>query len=50
MLALAARHGLPAACLLAVSDVVATGERIGADALLAAEEELGRVALAALSS
>ena len=46
--ALAARHGLPAACLLVVSDLVATRERIGADALLAAEEEMGRVALAAL--
>lgn len=44
----AARHGLPAACLLVVSDIVATGERIGADELLAAEEEMGRVALAAL--
>jgi uridine phosphorylase len=47
--AVAARHGLPAACLLAVSDIVATRERIDGDALLAAEEELGRVALAAFA-
>ncbi len=33
-----------------VSDVVATRERIGEDALLVAEAELGRVAFAALSS
>ena len=44
--AVAARHGLPAACLLVVSDIVATRERIDAEALLAAEQELGRVALA----
>ena len=47
LFAVAARHGLPAACLLVVSDIVATRERIDADALLAAEQELGRVALAA---
>ena len=36
----------PACCV--VSDIVSTRERIGDEALLAAEEELGRVALAAL--
>src|SRR5262249_31328707 len=46
----AARHGLPAACLLAVSDIVATHERIGDEALTAAEEALGRAAFAATSS
>jgi DeoD family purine-nucleoside phosphorylase len=46
----AARHGLPAACILAVSDIVATHERIGDDALAAAEEALGRAAFAATSS
>ncbi len=45
--AVAARHGLPAACVLVVSDIVATRERIGPEALLEAEAELGRVALAA---
>lgn len=45
--AVAARHGVPAACLLAVSDLVATGERIGDDELAAAEEALGRAAAAA---
>jgi DeoD family purine-nucleoside phosphorylase len=49
LFAVAARHGLPAACLLVVSDIVATRERIGPDALLAGEEAMGRVALAALA-
>jgi len=49
ILTLAARQGLPAACLLVVSDIVATRERLEPDALLAAEQELGRVALAALA-
>jgi DeoD family purine-nucleoside phosphorylase len=49
LFAIAARHELPAACIVAVSDIVATGERIGAGELLAAEAELGRVALAALA-
>jgi DeoD family purine-nucleoside phosphorylase len=48
LFAVAARHGLPAACLLIVSDIVGTRERIGPDELLAAEETMGRVALAAL--
>ena len=47
LFAVAARHGVPAACLLVVSDIVATGERISVEQLLAAEQELGRVALAA---
>jgi DeoD family purine-nucleoside phosphorylase len=49
LFAVAARHGLAAACVCVVSDIVSTRERIGAEALLAAEEEMGRVALAALS-
>jgi DeoD family purine-nucleoside phosphorylase len=48
--AVAARHGLPAACILAVSDLVATGERIGDEELAAAEESLGRAGAAATSS
>ena len=48
--AVAAQHGLPAACILAVTDIVATRERIGDEALAAAEEALGRAAAAATSS
>jgi DeoD family purine-nucleoside phosphorylase len=48
--AVAARHGLPAACILAVTDIVATRERIGDEALAAAEQALGRAAAAATSS
>jgi DeoD family purine-nucleoside phosphorylase len=48
--AVAAQHGLPAACILAVSDIVATHVRIGDEALAAAEEALGRAAAAATSS
>jgi DeoD family purine-nucleoside phosphorylase len=48
--AIAARHGLAAACILAVSDIVATHARIGDEALAAAEEALGRAAAAATSS
>jgi DeoD family purine-nucleoside phosphorylase len=48
LFAVAARHGLAAACVCVVSDIVSTRERIGDDALIAAEQELGRVALAAL--
>ncbi len=48
--AIATQHGLPAACILAVSDIVATHERIGDEALAAAEEALGRAAAAATSS
>jgi len=47
--AVAARRGVRAACLLAVSDAVAGGgERIGAQALEDASVRLGRGALAAL--
>jgi uridine phosphorylase len=35
------RRGVAAACIVAVSDLVATRERIGADELAAAERELG---------
>jgi uridine phosphorylase len=48
VLAVAARHGVAAACVLAVSDRLATGERIAPEALEAAEPELGRVGAAAL--
>jgi DeoD family purine-nucleoside phosphorylase len=49
VLAVAARHGLAAACILIVSDLLASGtrERISVDALEAAEVELGRAAAAA---
>jgi purine-nucleoside phosphorylase len=50
LFAVAARHGLAAACVCVVSDIVSTRERIGDEALLAAEEELGRVGFAALPS
>jgi DeoD family purine-nucleoside phosphorylase len=50
VLAVAARRGIRAACLLAVSDAVAGGgERISAEALEAASRRLGEQALAALS-
>jgi DeoD family purine-nucleoside phosphorylase len=49
LLMVAARHALPAACVCVVSDIVSTHERIGEDALLAAEQEMGGVALAALA-
>jgi DeoD family purine-nucleoside phosphorylase len=47
---IAARRGVQAACVLAVSDLEAGGERvrIGDDELAHAEAELGRVAAAAL--
>jgi len=50
LFAVARRHGAAAACVLAVSDRLAGGrrERIGDDALSAAELELGRAGLAAL--
>jgi DeoD family purine-nucleoside phosphorylase len=50
LFAIAARHDVAAAAVLAVSDVVATRERIGAEALEAAEASMGRVALAALKA
>jgi DeoD family purine-nucleoside phosphorylase len=49
LLAVAARHGVAAACVLAVSDLVADRTRIGAEALEAAEAELGLAALEALA-
>jgi DeoD family purine-nucleoside phosphorylase len=49
LLAVAARHGVAAACVLAVSDVVADRTRIGTEELEAAEAELGRAGLAALA-
>jgi DeoD family purine-nucleoside phosphorylase len=45
----ARRRGVAAACVLTVSDVVASGEHIGPDALERAELALGRVGAAALS-
>jgi len=48
--AVAARHGLAAACVLAVSDLLAGGRRrIEPEALEHAEIELGRVGAAALA-
>jgi uridine phosphorylase len=49
VLAVAARHGVAAAAVLAVSDRLTDGARIEPDALEAAEVELGRVGAAALS-
>jgi DeoD family purine-nucleoside phosphorylase len=49
LLAVAARHGVAAACLLAVSDLVTDRTRIDPAALEAAEAELGRAGLAALA-
>jgi DeoD family purine-nucleoside phosphorylase len=46
---IAERHGLAAACVCVVSDLVSTRERIDPDALEAAEGEMGRVAAAALA-
>jgi purine-nucleoside phosphorylase len=50
LLAVAAQHGAAAACVLAVSDRMGSGERLGVDAIEAAEAELGRVGAAALSA
>ena len=50
LFAVAARRGLAAGCLLAVSDALAGARRrIDRDALRQAEERLGRIALAALA-
>jgi nucleoside phosphorylase len=50
LFALAARRSVSAAALLAVSDLVLPSRsRIEADALKAAEERMGRIAVAALS-
>ena len=52
VLAVAAVHGVAAACVLVVSDTLAGGRRrrIDADGLLAAERELGRVGAAAVGA
>jgi uridine phosphorylase len=52
VLQVAARRNLPAACVLAVTDVLAGGgrQRIDHDGYVAAGERLGRVAAAALSA
>ena len=49
LLAVAARRGVAAAIVLAVSDLVADATRIAPDALEAAEAELGRAGLSALA-
>src|SRR5215208_6330735 len=49
LLAVAARRGVAAAIVLAVSDLVADATRIAPDALEAAEAELGRPGLSALA-
>ena len=49
LLAVAARRDVAAAIVLAVSDTVADGTRIGQEELERAEAELGRAGLAALS-
>ena len=49
LFAVAERHGVAAACVLAVSDLVASRERIGAPELERVEAELGRVGAAALA-
>jgi uridine phosphorylase len=49
LLAVAGRRDVAAAIVLAVSDIVADGTRIGQEALERAEAELGRAGLAALS-
>jgi DeoD family purine-nucleoside phosphorylase len=50
LFAVAGQNGLPAACILGVTERVATRARIGDEALAAAEQALGRAALAATSS
>jgi uridine phosphorylase len=49
VLAVAARQGAAAACVLAVSDRLSDGERLDPEALEHAEIELGRVGAAALA-
>lgn len=48
VLAVCARHAVPAACLLAVTRRVGAAERLDADGLAAAEQELARAGAAAL--
>jgi DeoD family purine-nucleoside phosphorylase len=49
LLAVAERRTVAAGCVLAVSDLVATRERIGAEALEAAEKAIGTIAASALA-
>ena len=49
ILAVAARDGAAAAAVLAVSDRIASGDRLDPDGLESAEVELGRVGAAAFS-
>ena len=49
LFAVAARHGVAAACVLAVADRLPAGDRIDPDALEQAEAELGRVGAAAVT-
>jgi uridine phosphorylase len=46
---LAELRGVRAGCICAVSDLIETGQRIGAEGLAAAAERLGRAAVAALA-
>jgi DeoD family purine-nucleoside phosphorylase len=48
LLAVAERRGLTAGCVLLVSDLVASGARIGAEQLEAAERAIGTIAATAL--
>jgi DeoD family purine-nucleoside phosphorylase len=50
LFALAALRGVAAACVLVVSDIVATRERISGEALELAEIELGRLGAAAVAA
>ena len=49
LLAVAERRGVAAGCVLAVSDLVAERQRIGAEALEAAEKAMGSIAASALA-
>ncbi len=49
LLAVAARRGVTAGCVLAVSDIVASKQRIAAEELEVAERDLGTLAVAALA-
>jgi uridine phosphorylase len=50
LFALGARRGIPIGCVLAVSDLVSSGERIADEDLAARTERAGRLALAALAT
>ena len=49
LLAVAERRDVAAGCVLAVSDLVADQQRIGAEALEAAEKAIGTIAATALA-